>query len=53
MAGATSTILYQRDLPAAFRAMRKLLANSDDTMQVFIIMRSLNRAQRPGRTSTS
>ncbi|MBB3181703.1 Coq4 family protein [Variovorax sp. Sphag1AA] len=40
MAGSTS--MYQRDLPTAFRAMRKLLANSDDTTQVFIIMRSLN-----------
>ncbi len=33
---------YRRDFPAAFRAIRKLLANGDDTTQVFIIMRALN-----------
>ena len=33
---------YERDLPAAFRAVRKLLSNPDDTTQVFVIMRSLN-----------
>ena len=34
--------LFKRDLPAAFRALRKLLADNNDTAQVFIIMRSLN-----------
>lgn len=33
---------YERDLPAAFRAVRKLLSNPDDTTQVFVIMRALN-----------
>ena len=37
-----STLSFRRDLPAAFRALRKLLADPDDTTQVFIIMRSLN-----------
>ena len=40
---------YKRDLPTAFRAMRKLLANGDDTEQVFIIMRALNGAAVPKR----
>ena len=33
---------YKRDYQAAFDAIRKLLANGDDTTQVFIIMRALN-----------
>ena len=33
---------YKRDFPVAFRAIRRLLANGDDTAQVFIIMRALN-----------
>lgn len=33
---------YKRNWGAALRALRKLLANGDDTHQVFIIMRSLN-----------
>jgi len=33
---------YRRDVPAAFRAMRKLLADNGDTTQVFLIMRALN-----------
>lgn len=40
---------YKRDLPTAFRAMRKLLANGDDTQQVFVIMRALNGAAVPKR----
>jgi len=38
----TAPSLYKRDLPAAFRAMRKLLADNGDTTQVFLIMRALN-----------
>ncbi len=38
----TTTGVWKRDIPAAFRAMRKLLSNGDDTAQVFVIMRSLN-----------
>ena len=38
---------YKRNLPAAFRALRKLLANGDDTTQVFVIMRSLNGPTGP------
>jgi len=33
---------YRRDLPAALRALRKLLHDGDDTTQVFLIMRALN-----------
>ena len=33
---------YKRQWGTAFRALRKLLANGDDTQQVFIIMRALN-----------
>ncbi|MCP3022153.1 ubiquinone biosynthesis protein COQ4 [Cupriavidus basilensis] len=44
---ATSPALYKRDLPAAFRAIRKLLANGDDTTQVFLIMRALNGPSAP------
>jgi ubiquinone biosynthesis protein COQ4 len=42
MASATPSMTYKRDLPTAFRAVRKLLRDSDDTTQVFVIMRSLN-----------
>ncbi len=42
MATENSPALYRRDLPTAFRAIRKLLANGDDTTQVFLIMRALN-----------
>lgn len=44
---ATSPALYKRDFPAAFRAIRKLLANGDDTTQVFLIMRALNGPSAP------
>ncbi|MGO4327539.1 Coq4 family protein [Cupriavidus sp. M-11] len=47
MAIATSPDLYKRDLPTAFRAIRKLLANGDDTTQVFLIMRALNGPAAP------
>lgn len=33
---------YRKDWPAAFRALRRLLADGDDTHQVFLIMRALN-----------
>jgi ubiquinone biosynthesis protein COQ4 len=33
---------YRRDWPTALRALRRLLANGDDTQQVFVIMRALN-----------
>lgn len=33
---------YKRDFPTAFRAVRRLLADGNDTTQVFIIMRALN-----------
>ena len=35
----------RRNLRAAFSALRKLLANGDDTTQVFVIMRNLNGDQ--------
>ncbi len=35
----------RRNLPVAARALAKLLANSDDTEQVFVIMRNLNGDQ--------
>ncbi|WP_454721302.1 MULTISPECIES: Coq4 family protein [Cupriavidus] len=47
MATATSPDGYKRDFPAAFRAIRKLLANGDDTTQVFLIMRALNGPAAP------
>ncbi|HSI16124.1 MAG TPA: Coq4 family protein [Sphingomonas sp.] len=37
----------RRDWPTAFDAIRKLLANGDDTTQVFRIMRSLNVGATP------
>ncbi|HEX8484368.1 hypothetical protein [Sphingomonas sp.] len=45
-----TTPTYQvprRDWRAAARALRTLLANGDDTAQVFVIMRSLNGNQVP------
>jgi ubiquinone biosynthesis protein COQ4 len=33
---------YKRDFPTALRAVRKLLADGNDTTQVFVIMRALN-----------
>ncbi|WP_375427272.1 Coq4 family protein [uncultured Sphingomonas sp.] len=38
---------YKRDWRTAIAALRKLLANGDDTTQVFIIMRALNGAATP------
>lgn len=38
---------YQRDLLTAFRAVRKLLADGNDTEQVFLIMRALNGPAMP------
>ena len=38
----TTNALYQRNFPAAFAALRKLLADGNDTAQVFVIMRALN-----------
>ena len=37
----------RRDWSAALRALRRLLANGEDTTQVFIIMRALNGNQTP------
>lgn len=39
--------LTRRDWRGAFRALRKLLANGDDTTQVFVIMRALNAGSTP------
>ncbi|HEX8381756.1 MAG TPA: Coq4 family protein [Sphingomonas sp.] len=38
---------YKRDWRTAISALRKLLANGDDTTQVFVIMRALNGAATP------
>lgn len=38
---------YKRDWRTAFRALRTLLADGDDTTQVFVIMRALNGAATP------
>ena len=38
---------YKRNLPAAFRAVRKLLRDPNDTAQVFVIMQSLNGPTAP------
>lgn len=38
---------YKRDWRTAWRALRKLLADGDDTTQVFVIMRALNGASTP------
>ena len=37
----------RRDWPTAFDAIKKLLANGDDTTQVFRIMRALNVGNAP------
>lgn len=42
LVASTAPDSYRRDLPAAFRALRKLLADNQDTTQVFLIMRALN-----------
>ena len=42
MAASTGFNPYKRDLPTAFDAIRKLLADGHDTEQVFRIMRALN-----------
>ena len=44
---AEGTDTYKRDWRTAFGALRKLLANGDDTTQVFVIMRSLNGSSTP------
>jgi ubiquinone biosynthesis protein COQ4 len=49
MTSPSSVDTYKRDLPAALRAIRKLLANPDDTTQVFLIMRALNGPAVPNR----
>ena len=38
---------YKRDWRAAYAALRRLLANGDDTRQVFLIMRALNGSSTP------
>ena len=43
-AAALSTATYKRDWKTAFAAMRKLLADPNDTVQVFRIMQALNGA---------
>lgn len=43
-ATALSTATYKRDWKTAFAAVRKLLADPNDTVQVFRIMQSLNGA---------
>ncbi len=47
MAEPTLPDLYKRDWRVALTALRKLLANGEDTTQVFIIMRALNGASTP------
>jgi len=49
MTSPSSVDSYKRDLPGAVRAIRKLLANPDDTTQVFLIMRALNGPAVPNR----
>ena len=39
--------IYKRDWRTALGALRKLLANGDDTTQVFVIMRALNGDSTP------
>lgn len=46
MAAATIAT-YRRDWRTAFGALRKLLANGEDTHQVFVIMRALNGPSTP------
>lgn len=47
MATSTGFNIYRRDLPTAFDAIRKLLADGNDTEQVFRIMRALNGPSMP------
>ena len=42
MTNTASPTSYKRDFPTAFGAIRKLLADGNDTTQVFVIMRALN-----------
>lgn len=42
MTTSASPTPYKRDFPTAFGAIRKLLADGNDTTQVFVIMRALN-----------
>jgi ubiquinone biosynthesis protein COQ4 len=43
----TQPVTYRRDWRLALSSLRKLLANGDDTTQVFIIMRALNGTATP------
>lgn len=47
MAQVATTQSYKRNWRAAFGALRKLLANGDDTHQVFVIMRALDGPSTP------
>lgn len=47
MNGTAMPDMTRRDWRGAFRALRALLANGDDTTQVFVIMRALNGNQGP------
>jgi ubiquinone biosynthesis protein COQ4 len=47
MASVATTNSYKRDWRTAFGALRKLLANGDDTHQVFVIMRALDGPSTP------
>ena len=48
MTGPTSTVASDhKDWPEAFRAMRKLIADPGDTVQVFRVMKALNRGASP------
>jgi ubiquinone biosynthesis protein COQ4 len=47
MASSTGFNPYRRDLGTAFQAIRKLLADGNDTEQVFKIMRALNGPSMP------
>lgn len=47
MATTTGTNPYKQDVFAAFRAVRKLMADGNDTEQVFRIMRALNGPSMP------
>jgi ubiquinone biosynthesis protein COQ4 len=47
MTDISTANVYRHDFPTAFRAIRKLLADPDDTTQVFLIMRALNGPTLP------
>jgi ubiquinone biosynthesis protein COQ4 len=47
MKDARPSRVYRHDFPTAFRAVRKLLADANDTTQVFLIMRALNGPTLP------